>query len=146
MVRREGQKPSTTNTKYVMRRRRQVVMMMLSTMMRMLSGVMRMLGTRRSDRKPLINLFSRSITSVANHQNVLPIFSLTVVSLCILLNPRRHHPSPIVPFYPLSNPLDLPSHIVAASPENFRHRLCRQTPEYSSYILSDFSLALYPSK
>jgi hypothetical protein len=37
-----------------------------------------------------------SITSVANHQKVLPIFSLTVVSLCILLNPCRHRPSFIV--------------------------------------------------
>jgi len=63
---------------------------------------------------------SFSIISVANHQNVLPIFSLTVVSLCILLNPR-HGPSPIAVFYHLKsiqsslanhrllNPWDIPS-------------------------------------
>src|ERR1700677_4051731 len=40
--------------------------------------------------------------SVANHQNVLPIFFLTVVSLCILLDPR-HGPSPIAVFYHLKS-------------------------------------------
>ena len=61
-----------------------------------------------------------SVISVANHQNVLPIFSLTVVPLCILLNPR-HGPSPIAVFYHLKsiqsslanhrllNPWDIPS-------------------------------------
>jgi len=46
--------------------------------------------------------FIFTITSVAKHQNVFPIFSLTVVSLCILSNPR-HGPSPIIVFYHLKS-------------------------------------------
>jgi hypothetical protein len=80
-----------------------------------------------------------TITSVANHQNVLPIFSLTVVLLCILLNPCRHRPSPIVPFYPLKSTR---SSLLEKHRQSYYLR--RQPPECSSHILADCSLDLYP--
>jgi hypothetical protein len=69
-----------------------------------------------------------TVTSVANHQSVLLMFRLTVVSLCILLN-LHHFSSHIVAFrplesasrensFPLLNRRDLSSHNVALN----RHR------------------------
>jgi hypothetical protein len=65
------------------------------------------------------------IISVANHQSVLPIFSLTVVSLCILLNlytlssqivaVRPLESASQENYFPFLNPLNLPSSIVVFS-------------------------------
>jgi hypothetical protein len=73
------------------------------------------------------------LLQLANHHSVLPIFSVTVVSLCILLNTLE--------FPPKSSPL----HTLCITRE-FHHHLRRQLQECSSHILSDCSLALCPPK
>ena len=72
-----------------------------------------------------------TITSVANHKCILPIYCLTVVSLCILLN-HDSTPSSLV------NGRHLPLYIVAINQR--RQHQCVLT---SSYVLSDCSLVLY---
>jgi len=85
-------------------------------------------------------LLDNPILSPKDHYNVLPIFCLKVVSLCILLNPRHGGMVAI-----LLNPV---THIVAfilesASAEDFLPHLRRPLPERSSHILSDCSFAMH---
>jgi len=97
--------------------------------------------------------FKITIASVANHQNVLPISCLIVVSLCIIFLNPRHHPLSMVAISPPESTQSFSPvahhRLDLVSAKDLHHSFCcfnlpsTRPLDSSSHNLSDCSLALY---